>query len=254
MTQKFEIPARDARRIFGDRTITDSLDRMRRFNDYTVPSSSSTEVLRSLQQDAEKDRRWFQRHFMDGVRVAGETLVSGLDLVNRFIADNPVALLSLAHKVQPPAAVGFARSAGVAALARAHPVAAIAVGLTVGTVEIINYSKGGKDAVGRGGSKGAGGRSSSGARRPSSGRIARDHSDVRAFFENSSSELRYLGTRNVKGRNTKIYGDKDGNRYYEDTVHHHVEAFGKNGTHLGEIDPVTRQYCGLADPSKVFKF
>jgi hypothetical protein len=116
--------------------------------------------------------------------------------------------------------------------------------------------RGGKGKGKRGSSGSGPGRVTGGANkgRPDSGRIARDHSDVRSFFENSGNELRYLGTRNVKGRNTKIYGDRDGNRYYEDTVHHHVEAFGKNGTHLGEIDPITRQYCGLADPSKIFKF
>lgn len=60
----------------------------------------------------------------------------------------------------------------------------------------------------------------------------------------------------VKGAN--VYKGKDGNYYYRDTLHTgeraHLEVFNKQGSHLGETDPLTGILkIGTADPSKHFK-
>jgi hypothetical protein len=196
---------------------------MRRFNDYTTPSSSGTEVLRSLQRDAERDRGWFQKYFNPTreEKLEQAERMARPNLVERLVCEHPWIVLGPAGLMWKPVHAALQR-AGAIALQRVTPMILAATAEAGNYVykNLIHYAKGGKDAVGKGG-KGAGGsgKGSGSKGRPDSGRVVRDHSDVKAFFESPGNELRYLGTRNVKGRNTKIYGDKDGNRYYEDTVH-----------------------------------
>jgi hypothetical protein len=155
MIQKFEIPARDTRRILGDSRVTDSLDRMRRFNDYTTPSSSGTEVLRSLQRDAEHDRGWFQRYF-NPTREEFLERVSRPSLVDRLVREHPWIVLGPAGLMWKPVHAAL-QTAGAIALRRVAPllVAATADAGNYVYENLINYAKGGKDAVGKGG-KGTG--------------------------------------------------------------------------------------------------
>ncbi|MDR0695640.1 MAG: HNH endonuclease [Holosporales bacterium] len=106
------------------------------YNNFSVPSSSSTEVLRSLQRDAEKDRSWFERYF------------GYVDSVERLVSNNPWRTLAPTGLMLEPI-----HTAGAKALKGSTPVF-LASTFETGNIyhNLITYAKGGKDAVTRGSS------------------------------------------------------------------------------------------------------
>jgi hypothetical protein len=150
----FRVPSPDVQDVLGDRAITDALYRIRQFNDHTTPSSSGTEVLRSLKRDAELDRGWFQRYFNPTREEALERAarMAQPNFVERLVMEHPWIALGPAGLMFKPV-----HTAGAMALQRVAPIllAATEVGNSI-YENLINYAKGGKDAVGKSGSAGRG--------------------------------------------------------------------------------------------------
>lgn len=240
------VPPRDVQDVLGDRTITDALCRIRRFNDYTTPSSSGTEVLRSLQRDAEKDGRWFQRYFNPTRLEISERAdrLAQPDLVERLVHEHPwitmIPVKSMFKSV---------RSIGAIALRRVHPAVAIAVaGYEVADIiceNLINYAKGSKDAVGKGKSSGTG-----------RGRTAPKQERIRSTPQDADRYVQGLQDKGVLSRKMQT---KDGYDYFEvtqncehmgvrfrkgefisrDKLHNEWELFSRMNKHKGAIESKT---------------
>jgi hypothetical protein len=229
----FRVPQPYVQDVLGDRTITDALYRIRQFNDYTMPSSSGTEVLRSLQRDAEADRGWFQRHFNPTREEVLERAarMAQPNFVERLVFEHPWIALGPAGLMFKPI-----HTAGAMALQRVAPMllAATEVGNSI-YENLINYAKGGKDAVGKGGS-GAG----------RGGRVTREYGKGKYWegLKTKSQDSRLIAiSRKAKA---DIRMDQDGFFYKFDPAHktakvhlHKYRDLGSNRYRLiEEVDPV----------------
>jgi hypothetical protein len=152
MTGTFGIPAPDVESLLRDRTVTDALYRVKRFNDYTVPSNSATEVIRSLERDAKKDRSWFDRYFrptIEEFRERKESLMRSVDHdpVGNLVREHPWIVVKAAEHTLKRSAV----SAGVTMVLRHPAFAALAIAVEGYNIykSFTEYMEGGKDAVTR---------------------------------------------------------------------------------------------------------
>jgi hypothetical protein len=251
--------------ILGDRSITDALYRVKRFNEYDEPSSSSVEVMRTLQRDADADRGWFQRHFNPTAMMESLEEASQPNVVERLVTEHPLIALipveSMFKSVQTAGAVAL-RSATSAAKAIPY-VGAVVMGVEVanevckgltgeGLYEnLINYAKGGKDAVGKSKSSGLG----SG---PGRGRVQSTPQDADRYLAGLQKQKGLLSKKKISLDEREYYEFmekttyngvkfKKGDLISRDTLHHEWEWFRGKNTHKGAISSTT----GKVDVSKI---
>ena len=128
----------DVSSMLGDSSINAFLSNLRNFRDREVAKTPEIEALRKLDRDAVLDRPWWQKFFNpEDILEAGEP-----NLVERLVLSHPEILLG-------PASLGLygLRTAGALALQRVAPRALALVSIAPLWENLVNYMKGGKDAV-----------------------------------------------------------------------------------------------------------
>ena len=220
--------------MLTDSSVSAMLSNLRNYSDREVPKTPEIEALRKLDREATLDRSWWQKFFNPTKEELLEQIAEPT-FVEKLVFNHPELVLG-------PASLGLSglKTAGALALQRVAP-RVLALGSVAPLWEnLVNYMKGGKDAV----------------KKPVSGgnapRIQNSKVDADNYIKGLTDQKNLILNRG------KI---KDGYHYYEvmqkfeykgikfkkgdfvsrDTKHHEIEWFRGENQHYGALDPVTGQ-------------
>jgi hypothetical protein len=210
---------------------------VKRFNDYTVPSNSATEVIRSLERDAKKDKSWFDRYFrptIEEFRERKESLMRTVDHdpVGNLVREHPWVVVKAAEHTLKRSVV----SAGVTmVLGRISlPLAVVATAIEGYNIykSFTEYMEGGKDAVTRNCSSRSG---PSRAPKQQKERIIETKQTQEARWK----EMKASGEWEHRGGFSKptLRHRKTGDLVQKSIEKWDIEVYGKNELHKGVIRP-----------------